>query len=210
MFYHLRRNIACSGHGDDFAAAGPKPELDWFEATLKKSYELTLRSRLGPRPTDDKETIVLSRVSRWTDDGIEYEADPRQVEKRLAELDIDGNCVNGVVIPGVKVLSHQVQSEKGLPESEHTRFRGLAARANFLAADRPDIVYSAKEIYRFAGKSTDLAIQALKRLGRYLKTHPWMVFRFLFQTASTIEVYSDADWAGCVGKRKSTSGGRVR
>ena len=68
-------------HGDDFTAAGPKPELDRFEATLKKSYELTVGGRLGPGPTDDKETIVLGRVIRWTDEGIEYEADPRQVEK---------------------------------------------------------------------------------------------------------------------------------
>ena len=68
-------------HGDDFTAAGPKPELDWFEATFKKSYELSVGGRLGPGPTDGKETIVLGRVIRWTDEGIEYEADPRQVEK---------------------------------------------------------------------------------------------------------------------------------
>ena len=59
-------------------------------------------------------------------------------------------------------------------------------------------MYSAKEICRFMAKSADLAIQALKRLGRYLKTHPRMVFSLPFQTASTIEVYSDTDWAGCV------------
>ena len=93
-----------------------------------------------------------------------------------------------MVTPGVKVLSHQVQSEKELPESEHTRFRGLAARANFSATDRPDIVYSAKEISRFIAKPTDLAIQAFKRQGRYLRTHPRMVFSLPFQKASTIEV----------------------
>ena len=76
VFHHPTRNIACSVHGDDFTAAGPKPELDWFEATLKKSYELTVGGRLGPGPLDDKETIVLGRVIRWTDEGIEYEADP--------------------------------------------------------------------------------------------------------------------------------------
>ena len=63
-------------HGDDFTAAGPKPELDWFEAVLKKSYELTVGGQLGPGPTADKETIVFGRVIRWTNDAIEYEADP--------------------------------------------------------------------------------------------------------------------------------------
>ena len=95
-----------------------------------------------------------------------------------------------------------------MPESEHTRFRVLAARANFLAADRPDIVYAAKEICRFMAKPTDLATQAMKRLGRYLKKHPRMVFSLPSQTASSIEVYWDTDWAGCVRTRKSTSGAK--
>ena len=94
---------------------------------------------------------------------------------------------------GVKVPSHQVQSETVLPESEHIRFRGLAARANVLAFDRPDIVYSAKDICRFIAKPTELATQALTRLGRYLKKHPRLVFGRPFQTASSIEVYSDTD-----------------
>ena len=101
------------------------------------------------------------------------------------------------------------QSETKLPEPDRTRFRGLAARANFLAADRPDIVHSAKEICRMMAKPTELAAQALKRLGRYLKTHPRMVLNLPFQTASTIEVYSDTDWAGCVRIHKSTSGGCI-
>ena len=113
--------------------------------------------RFGPGPTDDKETIVLGRVIRWTDTSIEYEADPGQVENLISELQLEGEVVKGVVTPGVKVLSHQVQSETALPESEPTRFRGLAARGNFLAADRPDIVYSAKEINRLMAKPTDLA-----------------------------------------------------
>ena len=161
VFHHPTRNIACSVHGDDFTAAGSKAELDWFEATLKKSCELTVGGRLGPGPTDDKEATVLGRVIRWTDIGIEYEAESRQVEKLISELQLEGEAVKGVVTPGVKVLSHQVQSETAFPESEHTRLRGLAARANLLAADRPDIVYSAKGIGRFMAKPTDLATQAL-------------------------------------------------
>ena len=84
VFHHPTGNIVCSVHGDDFTAAGPKPELDWFEATLKKSYKLTVSGRLGPGPADDKATIVFGRAIRWTDTGIEYEADPRHVEKLIS------------------------------------------------------------------------------------------------------------------------------
>ena len=56
-------------------------------------------------------------------------------------------------------------------------------------------------------KPTNVAMQALKRLGRYLKAKPRLVFNLPFQDASVWEVYTDTDWAGCPRTRKSTSGG---
>ena len=56
-------------------------------------------------------------------------------------------------------------------------------------------------------RPTDLAMGALKRLSRYLRARPRMVFSYERQSADSIEVYTDADWAGCTRTRKSTSGG---
>ena len=148
---------------------------------------------------------MLNRIVRWTPRGIEYEADPRPVEKLLREIALEG--ANGAATPGVKVLSHQVETETELPETEFTRFRALAARANYLAADRIDVLYSANEVCRFMSKPTDIAMGALKRLARYLRARPRMIFDFEFQTAEGIECYTDTDWAGCTRTRKSTSGG---
>jgi hypothetical protein len=150
---------------------------------------------------------MLNRIVRWMPRGIEYEADPRQVEKLLREIELEG--ANGAVTPGVKVLSHQVESENDLPEKEFTRFRALAARANYLAADRIDVLYAAKEVCRFMSRPTDVAMGALKRLARYLRARPRMVFDYEFQTAEGIDCYTDTDWAGCARTRKSTSGGCV-
>ena len=47
---------------------------------------------MGPGPEDDKEGLVLNRVIRWTESGLEYEADPRQGEKLLEELELDDKC----------------------------------------------------------------------------------------------------------------------
>jgi len=174
---------------------------------MKSKYELTVGGRLGPGPSDAKEISMLNRIVRWTPRGIEYEADPRQVEKLLREIELEG--ANGAVTPGVKVLSHQVESENDLPEKEFTRFRALAARANYLAADRIDVLYAAKEVCRFMSRPTDVAMGALKRLARYLRARPRMVFDHEFQTAERIECYTDTDWAGCARTRKSTSRGCV-
>jgi hypothetical protein len=207
VFHHESKGIMVSVHGDDFTAAGPKSSLDWFESEMRKKYELTVGGRLGPGRRDDKEATVLNRVIRWTPTGIEHEADPRQVERLLEGLELEGEGVKGVVTPGVKVTAHQLLGEVEMAEREHTRFRGLAARANYLSADRPDIIFAAKEICRLMAKPTDLAMAALKRLGRYLRHRPRLVFSMGFQTASHWDVYTDTDWAGCTRTRKSTSGG---
>ena len=45
---------------------------------------------------------MLNRVVRWTADGLEYEADPRQCEKLLRDLKFDGEDVKSAGIPGAK------------------------------------------------------------------------------------------------------------
>ena len=56
-------------------------------------------------------------------------------------------------------------------------------------------------------KPTDLVMPAFKRLGRHLRYRPRLVFQMPFQAASTWDVYTDTDWAGCARTQKSTSGG---
>ena len=83
MFRHKAKQLVCSVHGDNFTVSGHYSSLNWFEAAMKNKYELTVGGRLGPGPNDDKEISVLNRIIRWTPKGIQYEADPRQVEKLL-------------------------------------------------------------------------------------------------------------------------------
>ena len=133
VFSHPGRSIVVSVHGDDFTAAGACEDLDWYEAELAKRYEISLGWRLGPGPDDRKEATILNRVVRWTAKGLEYEADPRQAERLIHDLDLSGPT-NGCVTPGVKVLAHQAEEETELPEREHTKFRGHSARGNYLSA----------------------------------------------------------------------------
>ena len=167
VFHHGDKDLLSTVHGDDFAIVGPKPALDWFRAELEKRYELKQGARLGASPDDNKETRVLNRMVRWTDDGIEYEADPRQGEKLLQELGLE-NC-KPMATPGVKQTIEQINSDKELPEDKISHFRALAARSNYLAADRPDCKFAAKEVCRFMAKPTHLSVEALKRIGRYLE-----------------------------------------
>ena len=58
-------------------------------------------------------------------------------------------------------------------------------------------------------RPTDIAMGALKRLARYLRARPRMVFDYEFQTAEGIDCYTDTDWAGCARTQKSTLGGCI-
>ena len=104
-------------------------------------------SRLGADPKDDKEGRVLNRIVRWTDDGLEYEADPRQAEKLLQELGLEDCRV--VSTPGVKQTVEQIAGDEPIPEPKASHFRALATRSNYLSADRPGCQFAAKEISRF-------------------------------------------------------------
>ncbi len=207
VFRHSTRQLVVTVHGDDFTSVGAKRDLDWFEAAMEENYELTKQPRLGPGPQDAKEATVLNRVIRWTDEGLEYEADPRQSEKLIEECGLTG--VNTVATPGVRLSFDQVERDPPLPAHLHTAFRGSAARANYLAADRPDCQFAAKEICRWMAAPTEGSWNALKRLCRYLVGLPRLIFSYSWQTVDAIDIYTDTDWAGCPRTRKSTSCGAV-
>ena len=207
VFYQKERNLCCSVHGDDLTTVGAKVDLDWFRGELEKRYELKEPHRLGPGPGDDREALVLNRVVRWTTEGLEMEADPRQAEKLLRDLKLDGEGVKVAASPGVKATRDQLDADLPLDKTKATPYRAVVARANYLAADRPELQFAAKEVCRWMSAPTEASLNALKRLGRYVAGHRRMVFKYPWQRVDRIDTYSDTDWAGCPKTRKSTSGG---
>ena len=190
--------------GDDLTTAGPKQSLDWYEAELSKVYEFSKGGRLGPGDTHCKDGTISNIGIRWCSSGLDYGAGPRHAEKLLQDMSLTGS--NSNTTPGVKALNHKVLEDKDLPASEHTWFKGLAARANYLSADRPDCQIAAEEACRPMARPTLLAKDALKMLCKYLIGRQRLVSTFPYQSAGTSKVYSNTGCAGCPRTRKSTSG----
>ena len=205
VFRHPEKGLVTSVHGDDFTTAGPKVHIDWMKARLQEKYELTEEGRLGPGRRDSKSLKILNRIVHWSSEGITYEADPRQAERVVVDLGLEG--AKPVGSPGVKATAEMNAKDAPLPGHQVTAFRAVAARCNYLAADRPEAQFASKEICRWMANPSVMGLQALKRLGRFLEGHKRVVWEFPFQDAEDVEVYSDTDWAGCVRTRKSTSGG---
>ena len=150
---------------------------------------------------------MLNRIVRATEGGWEYEADQRHVDIILSDLGSAG--ANPVSTPSEDEKAwEKEENEKEMTGDRATRYRAIAARANYLATDRPDIMYPTKEICRHMAKPTKGAWKKLKRLGRYLSGHPRAVIRYEWQEENAeVEGYTDSGWAGCKKSGKSTSGG---
>ena len=89
-----------------------------------------------------------------------------------------------------------------------TKYRSTTARLNYMASERAELQHSVKELCRDMSAPTDMSLQKLKRVGRYLKAMPRVKIRFDFQEATRhIVTLSDNDWSGCHRTRTSTNGG---
>ena len=79
-------------------------------------------------------------------------------------------------------------------------------RCLFLALDRPDIQFTAKEISRAMASPTIHADETLKALSRYLAGHPRVLWRYPRQEwTGKVWGLTDSNWAACPVTRKSSS-----
>ena len=127
-----------------------------------------------------KEGRALNRVLRITEDGWEYEPDQRHAELIIEDMHLKD--ANSVTTPGEEEKTwEKEENEKEVNKENGSKYRKIAARANYLAADRPDIMYAVKEICRWMAKPTVGGWKSLKRLARYLKGKRRVVIRYPWQ-----------------------------
>ena len=206
MYYHPRRDVRVLVHGDDFTVAGNDSELKYMAEVFHNKYKTKVRGILGPDLHDMKAMTILNRIVEWTNAGIQYEADLRHVDLIIEELGLEN--VNGSDVTGSKVDINETDTE--LDHEDAYRFRSIAARLNFLAADRIDIQFASKEICRRMSSPCMSDWAKVRKLGRYLRKHPRQVLWFAWQDVqSNLQVYVDTDYAGCPRTRRSTNGGLV-
>ena len=208
MFYHPGKGLRVLVHGDDFISVGKQKDVEWFRGALRGRFEVSTKI-VGLEEGQIREARVLNRIVRVDKDGWYYEADQRHGEMIIKTLNMEG--AKGVCTPGEdeKPWKDEPNGEE-LKGKDITGYRALAARANYLGVDRPDIQYAVKEICRGMSKPTRGDLGKLRRLARYLIEKPRAVIRYPWQgEVYEITGYTDSDWAGCRRTAKSTSGGVV-
>lgn len=155
-----------------------------------------------------------------TTTGIDEDLGARLVQKEAQLKLLDVGAGRGgearVVLGGVGDRSGELgglatsaPGEAPLGASQVGMFRAGAARANYLALDRPEIAYAAKELCRRMAEPRNCDLAALRRIARYLLGVPRRVYHFQWQPDACLDAYVDTDFAGCPTTRRSTSGGCV-
>jgi len=204
LFRHLEHETQVFVHGDDFVVSGTEEHLKIVEDKFRSKYLTKIRGIIGPDPDDLKSIVMLNRVIEWSEIGINMEADQRHVELILKQLEME-DC-RGSDIVGSQVTLDENDAKMG--SEEVTQFRSLAARCNFLAADRIDMQFACKEVCRRMSGPCIGDWEMLKKMAKYMKAHPRLVVEFRFQEApDAVQVYVDTDYAGCRRTRRSTNGG---
>ncbi|XP_058075568.1 uncharacterized mitochondrial protein AtMg00810-like [Magnolia sinica] len=94
----------------------------------------------------------------------------------------------------------QVPTDKG-------RYQRLVGKLIYLSHTRPDIAYAVSVVSQFMHNPSKSHMEAVIRILRYLKSSPGKGLMFSkHNSQSMVYGYTDADWAGNITDRKSTSG----
>ena len=213
IYHHPVGNMICVRHGDDFVLLATRAQHKQF---LKDMNEHMITKHLGTlgghRELGDLQEIrCLNWLIRWIQPPfkdeeasfIEWEPDARHVEILLHALDL-GEGSKPLSTPGIRMPPGT--DESPLDAAGRELYRSNTMRYAYLAQDRPELQFSAKELARSMQQPTVHDMNMLKRAGRFLLGARRLVQRFRSQSMpDRIVVYSDSDHAGCLKTRKSTS-----
>ncbi|GJX33262.1 retrovirus-related pol polyprotein from transposon TNT 1-94 [Tanacetum coccineum] len=90
---------------------------------------------------------------------------------------------------------------------DQTDYRSKIGSLMYLTSSRPDIVQAVCYCARYQARPTEKHLKEVKRIFRYLRGTINMGLWYPKGSGFDLTAFSDADHAGCVDTRKSTSGG---
>ena len=180
---------------------------------MRAAYEVKI-SETGPGPNDDKELRLLGRVLSYTPNGLLLEGNPRHGLAAAKGVDTS-RCAPPKDKPDEDIRDRRARAEPVdhddpsdsdilLTGERREQYASLAALLNYLALDRPDIMYAVKEFIRHMSQPTEGNWMGLKRAARFLLKVPRLVAEFPWGALDdTLVVYVDSGFAGCHVARKA-------
>ena len=206
VYYHPTRDLSLVVHGDDFTFCGLEEDLIWIRDLMASWFTIKVRGIMGDGANDTKEIVILGRVVRWKEWGIEYEADPKHRTMIMDHFGFEEGS-RALSCNGDKKEAEEEWELEELDKPEAKIFRGMAARMNFLSQDCPDLQYAIKPGSRDMATPKRGSWTGMKKVARYLAGRRAVVWEYPWQEEpERCTVLVDSDWGGPSRDRRSTSG----
>lgn len=104
------------------------------------------------------------------------------------------------------VTGKQFSKNIGVPLGDPTLYRRMVGSLQYLLTTRPEIAFAVNKLSQFLAGPTDIHLQAVKRVFRYLKGTHHIGLHLKPCKQLQLTTYTDADWATNIDDRKSSAG----
>ena len=169
-----------------------------IEADKRHALEIIKEAKLS----DEKTAIVPVAV-----DGKRKDEDT-WMNKVKSLSPIDRKARGRMIAQDILKKKQDREDEEPMAPSEVTRYRGVAARINYVSQDRADLKIAALHVCKTMSSPKRGDWKAVEKIARYLKARPTMRCIYKWQKIdAAIWAFSDSDWAGDRVTRRSTTGG---
>jgi len=195
MFTHNQFECYISLYVDNIAIyLADTPHLTTLIKHLKTAFEIT---DLG------EASFPVGLHITYTSDSIALTQE-RYIGTILSRFGIDNS--NTASIP----LAKGITLTKGIteqPKEQVTTYQSMKGSVMYLVTGtRPDLAYTISFLAQSSSCPTDEHIKSAKHVFRYVNGTPNLGLFYPYTTTNAIDLYVDADFAGCHITRRSTSG----
>ncbi|GJW03540.1 putative ribonuclease H-like domain-containing protein [Tanacetum coccineum] len=170
-----------------------KAWCDEFEVLMKGEFEMSAMGEL---------TFFLGLQVKQNPDGIFISQD-KYVQDMLKKFDMES------VRPATTPFEASKPKSKDEPDDAVNvhLYRSMIGSLMYLTASRPDIQFAVSACSRHQVTPLTSNLNAVKKIFKYLKGQPKLGLWYPRDSPFVLEAYSDSDYAGSHGDRKSTTGG---
>ncbi|GJZ03546.1 ribonuclease H-like domain-containing protein [Tanacetum coccineum] len=132
---------------------------------------------------------------------------PRAWYDELSKFLISKGFTKGQSIGTPMATKPKLDADLSGEPVDQTDYRSKIGSLMYLTSSRPDIVQAVCYCARYQARPTEKHLKEVKRIFRYLRGTIHMGLWYPKGSGFELTAFSDADHAGCVDTRKSTSGG---
>ncbi|KAI3672724.1 hypothetical protein L6452_38821 [Arctium lappa] len=183
-----------TGHpdGEDHWACNDEEEMTRLRTSLFKEFEMKdlgrLKYFLGIEVLRSKQGIFICQ------------------KKYVLDLLAETGMIDCKPVDTPMMVNQKLYMEEEAELADKGRYQRIVGKLIYLSHTRPDIAYAVGVVSQFMHQPQISHMEAVLRIIRYLKGTPGHGVLFKANGHLETQVYTDADWAGDKGNRRSTSG----